>query len=126
VQVPEYVKRFGELKAKGIDEVIVYCVNDGAVMKGWAKDLGVKDGCGVTLMGDPQSRLTRRVGMVLRHPGPMGVLGNPRCKRFVLVVDNCEIKAVEVSEAEDDPAGDNDPSGPVTAKTRMDHILTLL
>jgi len=120
------VKRFSELKAKGIDEVIVYCVNDGAVMTGWGKALGVTDGCGVTLMGDPQSRLTRRVGMVLKHPGPMGVLGNPRCKRFVIYVDDAEIKALEVSEAEDDPAGDNEPGGAVTAKTRVDHVLTLL
>lgn len=126
MQVPEYVKRFSELKAKGIDEVIVYCVNDGAVMTGWAKDLGVKEGSGVTLMGDPQSRLTRRVGMVLKHPGPMGVLGNPRCKRFVIFVDDAVVKAVTVSEAEDDPAGDNDPAGSVTAQTRVDHILTLL
>jgi peroxiredoxin len=126
VQVPEYVKRFSELKAKGVDEVIVYCVNDGAVMTGWGKALGVTDGSGVTLMGDPQSRLTRRVGMVLKHPGPMGVLGNPRCKRFVMLVDDGEIKALEVSEGEDDPAGDNDPSGPVTAKTKVDHVLTLL
>jgi len=126
VQVPEYVKRFSELKDKGIAEVIVYCVNDGAVMKAWEKDLTVKEGCGVTLMGDPQSRLTRRLGMVLKHPGPMGVLGNPRCKRFVILVDDGEVKAVEVSEAEDDPAGDNDPSGPITAKTKVDHVLTLL
>jgi len=125
VQVPEYLKRFSELKAKGIDEVIVYCVNDGAVMTGWAKDQGTA-GSNVVLMGDPQSRLTRRLGMVLRHPGPMGVLGNPRCKRFVIVVDDGEVKAVEVSEAEGDPAGDNEPSGEVTAKTRVDHVLTLL
>lgn len=124
--MPEYIKRISELKAKGIDEVIVFCVNDGAVMKGWEKSLAVPEGCGVTLMGDPQSRFTRRVGMVLKHPGPMGVLGNPRCKRFVLVVDDGEIKAVTVSEAEDDPAGDNDPTGPVTAQTRIDHVLTLL
>lgn len=103
----------------------MYCVNDGAVMKGWAKDLGTT-GSSVTLMGDPQSKLTRRLGMVLKHPGPMGVLGNPRCKRFMLLVDDCVIKAVEISEAEGDPAGDNEPNGPVTAKTRIDHLLTLL
>mmetsp|Transcript_68203 Transcript_68203/g.202953 ORF Transcript_68203/g.202953 Transcript_68203/m.202953 type:complete len:95 (-) Transcript_68203:55-339(-) len=94
-------------------------------MKGWAKDQGT-EGSMITMMGDPQSRLTRRLGMVLRHPGPMGVLGNPRCKRFVLVVENCEVKAVEVSEAEGDPAGDNEPTGEVTAKTRVEHVLTLL
>ena len=34
------------LKAKGIDEVIVVCVNDGAVMQAWADDQGV-EGCAV-------------------------------------------------------------------------------
>jgi len=125
VQVPEYLKRQDELKAKGVAEVIVYCVNDGAVMKGWAKDQEI-EGSMITFMADPQCRLTRKLGMTLRHPGPMGVLGNPRCKRFVLVVDNCEVKAVEISEAEGDPAGDNEPEGPVTAKTRVEHVLTLL
>mmetsp|Transcript_7130 Transcript_7130/g.15414 ORF Transcript_7130/g.15414 Transcript_7130/m.15414 type:complete len:95 (-) Transcript_7130:20-304(-) len=94
-------------------------------MKSWAKDQGT-EGSMITMMGDPGSRLTRRLGMVLRHPGPMSVLGYPRCKRFVLVVDDCEIKAVEVSEAEDDPAGENDPEGPITGKTRVEHVLTLL
>jgi len=120
------LKRFADLKAKGIDEVIVYCVNDGAVMTGWGEKLGVTPGCGVVLMGDPQSRLTRRVGMVLKHPGPTSVLGGGRCKRFVIYADDGIVKAVTVSEAEDDPAGDNDPAGPITALTRVDHVLTLL
>mmetsp|Transcript_148056 Transcript_148056/g.258253 ORF Transcript_148056/g.258253 Transcript_148056/m.258253 type:complete len:95 (-) Transcript_148056:323-607(-) len=94
-------------------------------MKGWAKDQGIAESF-ITFMGDPRLKLTRKVGMVLKHPGPMSVLGGPRCKRFVMVVDDCEVKAVTVSEAEDDPAGDNDPQGPVTAQTRVEHILTLL
>jgi len=127
VQVPEYLNRFSELKAKGVDEVIVYCVNDSAVMTAFAKKTGTWDSpTPVTLMADPQCKMTRKLGLVLRHPGVMGVLGNPRCKRFVAVVDDCVVKALEISEAEDDPAGDNDPKGPVTAKTRVDHVLTLL
>mmetsp|Transcript_4172 Transcript_4172/g.13349 ORF Transcript_4172/g.13349 Transcript_4172/m.13349 type:complete len:95 (-) Transcript_4172:453-737(-) len=94
-------------------------------MKGWAKDQGI-EGSMITFMADPQCRLTRKLGMAMSHPGPRGVLGNVRSKRFVLVVDDGEVKAVSVSEAEDDPAGDNDPEGPVTAKTRVEHLLTLL
>jgi len=103
----------------------VYCANDSAVMTGWAKVLGTT-GSSVTLMADPQCKLTRKLGMVMRHPGPMKVLGTPRCKRFVLVLDDGEVKAVTLSEAEGDPAGDNEPQGPVTALTRLDHVLTLL
>lgn len=37
-QVPAYLAKQSELKAKGISEVVVYCVNDMAVMEAWAKD----------------------------------------------------------------------------------------
>jgi len=122
VQVPEYLKNQDKLKEKGVDEVIVYCVNDGAVMKAWAKDQGVEDSM-ITFMADTRCEFTRRVGMTISHPGPKSALGNVRCKRFVLVVEDSVVKHVEVSEAEGDPAGDNEPSGPVTARTRVDNVL---
>ena len=53
-------------------------------------------------------------------------LGSARCKRFVLVCENGIVKNVEVSEAPDDPAGDNQPDGPVTKKTRVEHVLELI
>jgi len=125
VQVPGYLSKVAELKAKGVDEVIVYCVNDGAVMKAWAKDQKV-EGSMIRFLADTSCKFTRKIGMSMLHPGPKGALGNIRCKRFVLVVDDGEVKNVEVSEGPDDPAGDNEPDGPVTAKTSVEHILTLL
>lgn len=89
--------------------MIVYCVNDGAVMAGWAKDQKI-EGSMIRFMGDPQSKLTEALGVVLEHPGPMSVLGNPRCKRFALFADHGVIKHIAVSEGPDDPAGDADPS----------------
>lgn len=53
VQVPGYLEAQKALKAAGIDEVLVYCVNDGAVMDAWAKDQGT-EGSMVTLLGDTQ------------------------------------------------------------------------
>lgn len=114
-----------ELKAKGIDEVLVYCVNDGAVMKAWAKDQKV-EGSIIRFLADTRCQFTRKIGMSMMHPGPRGALGNVRCKRFVLVVDDGIVKNVEVSEGPDDPAGDNEPDGPITKVTRVEHILTLL
>jgi len=125
VQVPGYLSKQAELKEKGIAEVLVYCVNDGAVMKGWAKEQGV-EGSIVRFLADTRCQFTRKIGMSMLHPGPKGALGNIRCKRFVLVVDDGVVKNVEVSEGPDDPAGDNEPEGPITAKTRVEHILTLL
>lgn len=43
-QVPEYLEKQDALKAAGVDAVIVFCVNDGAVMHGWEIDQGIKRG----------------------------------------------------------------------------------
>lgn len=92
-----------------MEEVIIYCVNDGAVMMAWAEDQGVKDESIVTLMGDPYGDLTSALDMELTHAGPksVGIVG--RCKRFALYVENGVVKIVSVAESEDDPAGDERP-----------------
>jgi len=94
-------------------------------MAGWARELKT-EGSMLKMYADPRGILTRRLGMSLRHPGPMSVLGNPRCKRFALIVDDGIVKAVAVSEAEDDPAGDNNPDGPVTAKTLPPAVIEMI
>jgi len=109
VQVPGYLEKQDALKEKGIEEVLVYCVNDGAVMRAWAEDQGV-EGSMITFMADTRSELTQALDVVLDHPGPMSVLGNPRSKRFAAYIDNGVIKHIAVSEGPDDPAGDEDPS----------------
>mmetsp|Transcript_14217 Transcript_14217/g.33583 ORF Transcript_14217/g.33583 Transcript_14217/m.33583 type:complete len:90 (-) Transcript_14217:216-485(-) len=78
-------------------------------MTGWAKDQGVA-GSMITFLGDPRSELTKALGLVMDHPGPMSVLGNTRCKRFSMLIDDGVIKTINVAAAEDDPAGDDDPS----------------
>jgi peroxiredoxin len=125
VQVPGYLAKQAELKAKGVDEVLVYCVNDGAVMKGWAKDQGV-EGSMITFLGDTRGEFSAAVGMLMNHPGPNHALGMGRCKRFVIIADKGDVKNVVVSEAPDDPAGDADAKGPITAKTLVDNILAFL
>lgn len=92
-----------------MEEVIIYCVNDGAVMMAWAEDQGVKSDSIVTLMGDPYGDLTAALDMELTHAGPksVGIVG--RCKRFALYVENGVVKIVRVAESEDDPAGDERP-----------------
>ena len=81
--MPGYLEQQDALKEAGIDEVLVYCVNDGAVMKAWAEDQGVEDSM-ITFMGDPAGAFTGGLSpsKVLDHPGPVSVLGGPRCKRF--------------------------------------------
>ena len=88
--------------------MLIYCVNDGAVMGAWAETMGV-DGSMITFLADTRSELTQALGVVLDHPGPMGVLGNPRSKRFAMYLDDGVIKVFETSEKPDDPAGDAFP-----------------
>ena len=87
----------------------MFCVNDGAVMGAWADAMKI-EGSNITFLADTRSECTKALGLVLDHPGPMGVLGNPRCKRFAMYVVDGVIKVMEVSASDSDPAGDDDPS----------------
>jgi peroxiredoxin len=103
------------LKAVGVDEVIAFAVNDGAVMEAWAKDQGIDAAKGlISFMGDTTGKLTEALGMVLpaSRLGDPEQFGRPVCKRFALYMEDGVIKLHLVAEdanGEDDPAGDNFP-----------------
>jgi peroxiredoxin len=61
------------------------------------------------LMADPAGELTKALDMELTHSGPQakGLYG--RCKRHAIYAVNGEIKAINIAEREDDPAGDDHP-----------------
>jgi peroxiredoxin len=48
-----------ELAEKGVDEVIVFCVNDAAVMVAWAADQGIDKKGIITFMADTRGELTK-------------------------------------------------------------------
>lgn len=87
----------------------MYCVNDPAVMQAWAGDQKIADSF-VNMMGDPLGDFTKALDVQMTHPGPptVGIIG--RCKRFAMIVDDGTVKYVAISEGENDPAGDDDPS----------------
>lgn len=109
MQIPGYLENADELKARGVDEVIVFCVNDGAVMAAWAKDQQVPEEGLITLMGDPSGQLTQELDIVMKHPGPESVGLFNRCKRTAIYAEDGVVKVFRVSEKEDDPAGDAFP-----------------
>ena len=92
-----------------MDEVIIYAVNDAAVMNAWSEDQKVPQNGIITLMGDPYSEMTSKLQMELEHAGPKekGLIN--RCKRHALYVDDGVVKIVRIAEREDDPAGDDFP-----------------
>ena len=111
--MPGYLEHQDALKELGVENVIIFCVNDGAVMGIWNKEQVEsygKPNTLVTFFGDPAGELTRACGMELTDPRPIekGLIG--RCKRFAMYVVNSVVQYVVVCESEDDPAGDEDPS----------------
>lgn len=98
-----------DLKKHGVDEVIVFCVNDGAVMNAWAKDQEIPEDGLITFMGDPTSSLVRALDIELTHPGPISLGLRGRGKRVAIYAEDGVAKIVRVAEAVDDPAGDDHP-----------------
>lgn len=107
-QVPGYLESQDALKEAGIEEVIVFCVNDPAVMNAWAADQGTK-GSMIKFFADPTSEFTRACDMELTADGPKSVGIVNRSKRFAMIVDKNVITAMAVAESELDPAGDDFP-----------------
>jgi len=123
--VPGYLKQEGALKINGVDEVIVYCINDGAVMDAWADDQKVgRDSVGsmINFLADTHGKLTDALGLRMSHDGPLGVLGSHRSKRFSAYFDDGVLKILNVAERDDDPAGDSDPSNSLAEKMLADIV----
>lgn len=108
MQIPGYIEAQDDLKAAGIEEVLVYCVNDPAVMQAWASDQKTGPTM-INLMGDPSGALTKELDIELTHPGPIsvGIIG--RSKRTAMHVIDGEVMHFAIAEGEDDPAGDAEP-----------------
>jgi len=107
-QIPGYLESQDALKEAGIEEVIVFCVNDPAVMNAWKEDQKV-GGTMIKFLSDPESEFTKACGMELTDAGPRSKGLFNRSKRFAMIVDNNVITAMAVAENEMDPAGDDFP-----------------
>jgi len=103
-----------------VSKVLIYCVNDGAVIQGWSKSLGVPEDSLIQIVADTRSEVTKALDVVLDHPGVMGVLGNQRCKRFSMIIDDGVVRTVNIAASEDDPAGDARPEPSMVEKVLED------
>mmetsp|Transcript_32488 Transcript_32488/g.48997 ORF Transcript_32488/g.48997 Transcript_32488/m.48997 type:complete len:163 (+) Transcript_32488:77-565(+) len=96
LQVPSFIAKQDELKAKGVEEVLVISVNDSCVMKAWCKDQGAEDSM-VTFLADTQTELTKALDLVFDDPKIIGLFGAPRCKRFAMLLEDGKVKALNVA-----------------------------
>ena len=109
----------GRLEEAGIEQVYIVCVNDGAVMTAWKKDMGLAGSELIEFVADTDADLTEALGIVLtgdgkpygKTAGPNNALGfhTKRCKRSAMYVVDGVVKVMQISEAPDDPAGDDQP-----------------
>ena len=84
----------------GIDEVMIYAVNDGGVMGTWQKTVLQTPGTIVTCFADPSAEFTKQCGLPLISEFENGLLG--RCPNFVLQVDDCIVKQITECATRDD------------------------
>ena len=89
--VPGYVQNFDKLKAKGVDEIWCFAVNDPFVMGAWARDQ--KSAGKVRMMADGSATYTKALGLELDLAGA-GMGG--RMKRFSMLLDDGVVKTINV------------------------------
>lgn len=108
-QIPGYLESEDAIKDAGIEELIIYSVNDPAVTKAWAEDQKTTESSIIKMFSDPFTEFTRACDMEMTADGPRSVGIVNRCKRFAMIVDKGTITAMAVAESELDPAGDDFP-----------------
>jgi len=91
--LPGYVEHAGQLKAKGIDEIVCTAVNDAFVMGAWNKASGSDD---VTMLADGNGEFVNALGLPLDLTG--GGLGQ-RGQRFSMIVNDGVVEQLNVEAA---------------------------
>ena len=89
--VPGYVQNFDKLKAKGVDEIWCFAVNDPFVMGAWSRDQ--KAGGKIRFMADGSAEYSKKLGLTLDLTAKgMGV----RANRYSMLVDDGVVKTLNV------------------------------
>jgi len=91
--LPGFQDSAGEIKAKGVDEIVCLAVNDAFVMGAWAQSCDVKSD--ITMLADGSGNLTKALGLELDATGfGMGL----RSKRFSMIVKDGKVTHLNVEE----------------------------
>jgi glutaredoxin/glutathione-dependent peroxiredoxin len=91
--LPGFVEKAGELKSKGVDEIVCTAVNDAFVMGAWGKSAGA-DGK-VTMLADGNGDFVRAIGLEMDgRAGGMGMRG----QRFSMIVKDGVVTTLNVEQ----------------------------
>jgi peroxiredoxin len=89
--VPSYLAHFGDLKARGVDEIWCVSVNDAFVMGAWGRDQ--KTAGKIRMLADGSAIWTHALGLELDlTPKGMGV----RSRRYSMLLDDGVVKAMHI------------------------------
>ena len=87
--LPGFKALNAQFKAKGVDEILCFSVNDVWVMGAWGKDQAV--GKDVRMIADGSAELSKLMGLDVELPAK-----GLRCKRFAMVVEDGVVKTIDV------------------------------
>jgi glutaredoxin/glutathione-dependent peroxiredoxin len=91
--VPSYLQNMDQLKAKGIDEVWCFAVNDPFVMGAWSRDQ--KANGKIRFMADGSAEYTKKLGLDFDlNARGLGM----RCQRFSMIVDDGVVKQLNIEQ----------------------------
>jgi len=92
VHLPSVVASAPMLKDKGLDDVVILCVNDPFVMRAWGESTGAI-AAGVSMLADASGSFTEALGMVFSNPATE--LLN-RSQRFSMLVEDGVVAILNV------------------------------
>lgn len=93
--LPGYIDKAGELKAKGVDEIVATAVNDAFVMGAWKSANGADE---VTMLADGGGDFAKAVGLSADMSGyGMGTRG----QRYSMIVEDGVVTALNVEQPGD-------------------------
>ena len=88
--LPSFVEKAGELKSKGIDEIVGISVNDPFVMAAWNKSDGSED---ITMLADGNGDFAEAIGLTM--DGSKFGMGK-RSQRYSMVVNDGVVEQLNV------------------------------
>jgi glutaredoxin/glutathione-dependent peroxiredoxin len=91
--LPGYVQKMDEIKAKGVDAILVTSVNDVFVMDAWSKSAGAD---GIEFISDGNGDFTKAVGLSMDGSG-FGL--GTRSQRYSMVVEDGVVKALNLEDS---------------------------
>ncbi len=93
--LPGYVEKAGDLKAKGVDEIVATSVNDAFVLGAWNQSGGSED---ITMLADGNGEFAEAVGLGADF-ADFGM--GKRSQRYSMLVEDGVVKQLNVEQPGD-------------------------